>query len=204
MAASGPLPPRRPVMLSLDAHARDNLQYIRETMQRAGSFTAVPGWGGVAMGITALGAALVAWRQTTAQAWLIVWMAEAAVAGAIAGFTVIWKARAAGMPLLAGPGRKFALSFSPPILVGALLTVVLLRAGLFAAIPGTWLLLYGTGVMTGGAFSIEIVPLMGLCFMVLGAVALFCPANWGNALMAAGFGGLHILFGTMIARRYGG
>jgi hypothetical protein len=191
--------------VALDDRARDNLRFIRETMERASSFTAVPGWGGVAMGITAAGAAVVASRQQAGSAaWLFTWFAEASVAFAIAAWSMTSKARHANVPLLAGPGRKFALSFAPPMFTGALLTVILFHAGFIGAIPGVWLLLYGTGVLTGGAFSIRIVPLMGLCFMVLGAVALFCPATWGNALLGAGFGGLHIIFGAVIARNYGG
>jgi hypothetical protein len=202
-----PLPsnrPLRPAPVAMDDRARDNLRFIRETMERASSFTAVPGWGGVAMGITAIGAAAVASRQPSAASWLITWLAEAAVAFGIASFTTLTKARRANVPILAGPGRKFALSFAPPVFVAALLTVILFRAGLIWAIPGVWLLLYGTGVITGGAFSIRVVPLMGLCFMVLGTVALFSPANWGNIFLAAGFGGLHIIFGAVIARNYGG
>jgi hypothetical protein len=202
-----PLPsnrPLRPAPVALDEHARDNLRFIRETMERASSFTAVPGWGGVAMGITALGAAAVASRQADSVSWFITWLAEAAVAFGIASFTILSKARRANVPILAGPGRKFALSFAPPVFVAALLTVILFRAGLIWAIPGVWLLLYGTAVITGGAFSIRVVPLMGLCFMVLGTVALFSPASWGNILLAAGFGGLHIIFGAVIARNYGG
>lgn len=196
---------RRPAPpVALDDRARDNLRFIRETMERAGSFTAVPGWGGVALGITALGAAAVASRQTSTAAWLAVWVAEAAVAVAIAGWSTVVKARRASLSLLTGPGRKFALSFVPPIFVGAVLTAVLYRSGFLAAIPGTWLLLYGTGVVTGGAFSIRVVPLMGLCFMVLGTAALFCPLSWGNILLAFGFGGFHIVFGATIARSYGG
>ena len=204
MAPGNPARPRAQEPIALDDRARDNLRFIRETMERAGSFTAVPGWGGVAMGITALGAAAVATRQSSPMAWLATWAAEALLAVGIAGWTSLGKARAAGMPLLSGPGRKVVFSFSPPMLVGAVLTIVLYRAGLLGVIPGMWLLIYGAGVITGGTFSIRIIPLMGLCFMVLGAVALFSPASWGNAFLAAGFGGLHIVFGAVIARNYGG
>jgi hypothetical protein len=173
-------------------------------MERASSFTAVPGWGGVAMGITALGAAAIASSQASPMAWLLTWITEAVLAIAIAGWTTYSKARAAGSSLFSGPGRRFVYSFAPPLLVGLLLTALQLRTGVVGAIPGEWLLLYGTGVVTGGAFSIRVVPLMGLCFMVLGAVALFCPWSWGNIFLAAGFGGLHIIFGSVIARKYGG
>ncbi len=197
------LPRRQEKPLALDDRARDNLRFIRETMERAGAFT-VPGGGGVAIGITAIGAATIAFRQSSPSSWLLAWMGEAAVAVAIAIWTTLSKARRAGTSLLSGPGRRFVYSFAPPLFAGALLTLVLSQAGLVRAIPGTWLLLYGTGVATGGAFSIRVVPLMGLCFMVLGAVALFCPFGWGNALLATGFGGLHIAFGAVIARKYGG
>jgi hypothetical protein len=189
---------------ALHDRAMDNLRYIRETMERASAFTAVPGWGQVAIGVTALAAAYVAARQPTVRAWLGTWLAEAIISLLIAGWLMDRKARALGVPLLSGPGRKVAFSLSPPMVVGALLTVVMFRSGLNKAIPGMWLLLYGTGVVTGGMFSVSVVPVMGLCFMVLGALALFAPAEWGNWLMAAGFGGLHIIFGTIIARKYGG
>lgn len=194
--------PRSPV--ALDDRARDNLRFIRETMERAGSFTAVPGWGGIAMGITAVGAAAIASFQGSKLAWLITWMVEATIAIAIASWTTFTKARSSGASLFSGPGRRFVYSFAPPILVGGLLTAVLVRDGLFSGVAGMWLLLYGTAVVTGGAFSIRIVPLMGLCFMVLGAVALFSPASWSNLLLGVGFGGFHILFGGVIARKYGG
>jgi hypothetical protein len=189
---------------ALHSHALDELRYIRKTMERAGSFTAVPGWGGVMMGITAVVAAVVASRQVQPQAWISIWLREAAVASGIGLWSLIRKARAAKMPLLSGPGLRFFLSFSPPLVVGALLTLGLYRAQAFRLIPGVWLLLYGTGVVTGGAFSVKVVPVMGLCFIGLGAVALFSSFALGNWLMAAGFGGLQIAFGAMIARRFGG
>jgi hypothetical protein len=189
---------------ALHDRAIDNLRFIRETMERASSFTAVPGWGGVLMGLTALAASIVAAQQPSRNLWLATWVVEALLALIVGGWAMDRKARRAEMPILTGPGRKFALSYAPPILVGVLLTVVLLRAGAVSALPGMWLLLYGTGVVTGGAFSVKIVPVMGICFMLLGAVALFAPAAWGTYLMAAGFGGLHIIFGIIIARRHGG
>jgi hypothetical protein len=204
MSPSEPSRPHHSRQVALDDHARDNLRFIRETMERAGSFTAVPGWGGIALGVTALGAAGIASRQTSSMDWLATWIAEAVLAIAIAVWTTFSKARESGTSLFSGPGRRFAYSFAPPLLVGALLTVLLVRSGLTGAVAGVWLLLYGTGVVTGGAFSIRIVPLMGLCFMVLGAMALFCPSSWGNIFLAAGFGGLHIVFGAIIARQYGG
>lgn len=204
MASFEPLPSSRQDPLRLEQHAQDNLRFIRETMERATSFTAVPGWGGMALGITALGASAVAAMQKTHVAWLATWLVEAVVATGVAGWTTLAKARAAHDPVLAGPGRKFTLSFAPALFAGALLTLVLFRVGFSAVVPGMWLLLYGTGVVTAGSFSIRIVPLMGLCFMVLGAVALFSPPGWGDAYLAAGFGGLHLIFGAVIARRYGG
>ena len=199
-----PLKSPGPKPVALDDRARDNLRFIRETMERAGSFTALPGWGVIAMGITALGAAVIASQQITSLAWLITWVIEAAIAIAIAAWTMVSKAREAGSSVFAGPGRRFVYSFAPPLFAGALLTLLLVRVDIIGAIAGVWLLLSGTGVVTGGAFSIRFVPLMGLCFMVLGAVAFFCPPAWGTAFLAAGFGGLHIVFGAVIASKYGG
>jgi len=197
-----PTQSRGPV--ALDDRARDNIRFIRETMERAGSFTAVSGWGGIAMGITALGAAVIASRQDSTLLWLITWMAEAAVAIGIALWTTYSKARSAGTTLFSGPGRRFVYSFAPPLFVGVLLTILLFRIGSISEVAGVWLLLYGTAVVAGGAFSIRIVPLMGLCFMVLGTMAIFCPPGWGNAFLGIGFGGLHVIFGAVIAGRYGG
>jgi hypothetical protein len=187
----------------MHVHALDNLRYIRETMERATAFTAISGWGLIAVGLTALGAAVLAWGKPAAR-WLVIWLIEAVVSFAIATVATVRKARAARMPLFSMPARRFALSFSPPMLVGALLTLALYRAGQWDTLPGIWLLLYGTGIVTGGAFSIRVVPVMGLCFMLLGGLTLFLPPALGCAMMAAGFGGLHLWFGVLIVRRYGG
>jgi hypothetical protein len=187
----------------LDVRAVDDLRFIRQTMERSAAFTAVPGWGMVAAGATALPAAWLASRHSFDLRWLEIWITEAVLAASVALVAIQHKAARAGLPWTSGPGRKVALSFAPPVAASALLTIPLFRAHLGHTFPGTWLLLYGVGVITGGTFSVSIVPLMGVCFMMVGATALFLP-YLGNWAMAAGFGGLHILFGMWIARRHGG
>lgn len=182
----------------------DDLRFIRRTMERAGSFTALPGWGGVGIGVTGLVASVVASGQATPSGWLAVWLTTAAIATVIALASMVRKARRAKMSLSSGPGRKFFLSFFPPVAVAMALTVALVARGAFDLLPAFWLLSYGAAIVTAGAFSVRAVPLMGLAFLAFGGGALVTPAAWGDAWMATGFGGLHICFGLLIARRYGG
>jgi hypothetical protein len=173
-------------------------------MERAGEFTAVPGWGGVGMGLIGVCAGIVAASETDPAAWLGTWVAGAVLAIATGLWAMRRKAQLTGVSLRATPARLFTLSFVPAVGSAVLLTGTLYRAGLVSAIPGTWLLLYGTGVVAGGSFSVRVVPVMGACFLALGAVALVGPGAWGNWLLMCGFGGLQIVFGWIIARRYGG
>ena len=205
-----------------DASAASSLRFIRETMARTSTFTAVPGWGGVAMGASAVVAAVVAHQQPTVSAWLTVWTAEALVGLTIGAWAMTAKARRGGSPLLSGQGRKFLLGIVPALAVGVAATLAVYafeigpmgetyaRGGDLGAmasrqlLPGLWLMLYGAGVASAGMFSVRLVPMMGSLFLLTGALALLSPAAWGDAWMALGFGGLHAVFGVLIARRYGG
>ncbi len=191
-------------MQRLERHAAEDIRYIREAMERAGSFTAVPGLGGVGMGATALVAAGVSSATRTPAAWLCVWLAAACVALAIGSVAMARKARRTGTDLFAGAAKRFLLTLTAPLAAGALLTLALARSGRVDLLPGVWLLLYGTAVVTGGATSVRPVLAMGTLFMALGAAAFACPSNWGTAFLAAGFGGLQIAYGLVIARRHGG
>ena len=202
MVLPDPASPAQP--LALHEHAASNLAYIRQAMERAGSFTAVPGWGQVAIGVSALVAAVVARRQASLAGWLATWLGEAVIAVAIGVMAMARKARRTGVSLLGAPARKFALGLTPPLIAGAVLTVVLVRGGAAAALPGAWLLLYGAGVVSGGAFSVRIVPVTGGVLMLTGVAALASPRSWGDALMAMGFGVVQIVSGVLIARRSGG
>ncbi|MEW6366474.1 MAG: hypothetical protein AB1714_17750 [Acidobacteriota bacterium] len=189
---------------SLHAHAAENLRFIRDTMERASSFTAVSGRGIALVGLTAIVASFIAWTRTAPHEWMAVWIGEAVLAMAIGVGSILWKSRSSLHLLVSAPGRKFVLSLAPPLVAGALLTVPVYRDGSVGVLPAGWLLLYGAGVITGGAYSVKTLPLMGVCFMILGALFLLAPPAWGDYFMAAGFGGLHIIFGLLIARRHGG
>jgi hypothetical protein len=190
--------------VAIHDRAIENLRYIRDTMERASRFTAVPGWGGVLIGVSALAAASVAGPPADVRRFLVVWLGEAALAVAIGLAAIAEKARRVSTPIFAGPTRRFALAYVPSLAAGAVLTAVLVADGQAARLPAMWLLLYGASIVSGGAFSVRIVPIMGCAFLLLGAAAFLVPAEDSNLLMAAGFGGLHIAFGLYIARRYGG
>ena len=197
-------PIRAPEPIGLHTQAMDNLRFIRTTMESAGAFTAVPGVGGMLMGATALFAAFAAHLAKSPKAWLAIWICEALLALAI-GLGFSWrKAVRNGTSLLSRAFRRFVLAMMPAIFTGALLTFVLYGTEAHGLLPALWLLLYGVGVSSGGAFSVRVVPIMGMCFLLVGAVAAVGPAVWADYLMALGFGGLHIAFGWKIARNYGG
>ena len=192
----------------LHARAIDEIQFIRETMTRAGQFTAVPGWGGVLMGASAIVTAIVSGPPGQSFRWIAIWFAEGVIAVSIALVAMTRKAQQSGVslwhPAPGAPAQRFALAFVPPLVAGTVLTAVFIATDSMARLPGCWLLLYGTAAATGGAMSVRVVPIMGLCFMALGAIAFVAPASIGHWLMAAGFGGLHNIFGVIIARRFGG
>jgi len=200
---------------ALSDRALDNLRFIRETMEAAGTFTAVSGQGITVTGIVALVATLVAGMQLDSPRWLFTWMSSAPVACVASVYLTVRKVRESKATFTMALARKLALAFFPSIVAGGVLTAVALRAGWYPALPGMWLMMYGAAVMAGGAMSVPVIPVMGALFMGLGAVALAVPlvfAAWSvelraillNAIMATGFGGLHVLFGFAIARRYGG
>jgi hypothetical protein len=190
--------------VNLGDRAIDNLKFIRETMERSTSFTAVPGYGGILMGFTAVVAAYIAHGQNILSESLVTWVIEACLAFSI-GLLAMWqKSKIAGQSLLSAPAKKFAVSFAPPLIVGVVVTLGLWRYGQFYLTPPVCMLSYGAAVVCGGEFSVRVVPVMGWCFMALGALAFALPFSYGNLMMALSFGGLHIAFGAVIAKRYGG
>ena len=204
MPPSSSTRPRAPEAPALHARAMADLRFIRETMENASAFSTFSGFGLALVGSVATVAGLVARAQSTRPRWLLTWILAAAVSAVAGGVSTAWKTRALERPLIPGPSRKFGLSLAPALFAGMLLTAVLAGAGLFDLLPGVWLLLYGAGLVAAGAWSVKIVPAIGMAFMAFGTAALLLPPAWGDWLLIAGFGGLHLAFGVIVGWRHGG
>jgi hypothetical protein len=190
--------------VTLNERAIESLEFIRHTMARSAPFTAVPGWGGVGMGAIATVAAAAGSRAADGWVWLGVWLVAAAVAAPIGFFAMLRKAKRYGLSIWSAAGRRFAQGFVPALGAGAVLTFALALHGQFELLPAMWLLLYGAGVLAGSTASVPVLAWMGGATMLLGLAAVFTPPAWRDIWLGAGFGGLQIVFGLVIARNHGG
>jgi hypothetical protein len=190
--------------INIGDRALDNLRFIRETMERSSVFTSVPGYGGMLMGFTAIAAAYISATRPTIREWLIVWLIEAFLAFAIGLLSMWQKSKLSNTPFNSAPAKKFAASFLPSLICGIVITLGMWRHELFEYMIPVWLLTYGAAVVTGGSFSVKVVPIMGWCFIALGTAAFFLPFVYGNYFMGLGFGVLHVVFGFIIGRKFGG
>ncbi|MFL6467004.1 MAG: hypothetical protein ACJ72Z_03510 [Pyrinomonadaceae bacterium] len=207
MANASPLRnkmPDRREPVNISNRAEENLKFIRDTMERSTSFTAVPGYGGMLMGATAIAAAMIANMQAYLVNSQAIWLGEAVLAFAI-GLLAMWqKSKIAGQSLVSAPARKFALSFAPPLLAGVVIVLGLWLYEQYYVMAPVCIVCYGAAIVCGGAFSVRIVPIMGWLFMAFGAIAFLLPSTYGNLMMGISFGALHLIFGAIIARKYGG
>ncbi len=198
-------PPHDSPPIALHERAESDLAFVRGVMERSHHFTAVPGIGGMFMGVTAIAAAIFAYLQPTRDRWLMVWLGEAALAIAIGAFALVEKAKRSSVPLSGAPARRFALGLVPALVAGAVLTIACLRAQAWTLLPPLWLAFYGIAILGGGAVSaVRAVPILGSVFLAASALAVATPAAWSDAWLGLAFGGGHLIVGAIVARRHGG
>jgi hypothetical protein len=188
----------------IGSSAAENLRYIRSTIEAAHTFTTVPGKGCIAMGLAALAAAGLESLPTFAPHWLPIWLTAAVVSCTVALFFMESKAREQGLSLRRSVAWRFFLTLAPAFVAGGILTVALMDEVGRDVIAGIWLLLYGVGIAACGVFSIPVVLIAGFAFMGLGTVTLAAPPSWTLAMLALGFGGVHLVLGVVIWKDYGG
>jgi hypothetical protein len=192
--------------------AREELAYIRRTLDAAGSFSSIPGRGLVVIGLMALAAAVVNQRVTGAP-WdeaaqpvesLAVWAVLLALSVLIGLWTMTQKARRTGQPVWSPVLRKALWGYCAAMLLGGILSAAVIRSGRFDLLPEIWLGCYGSALIAGGVMSVAPVRWMGISFLALAAAGAALAPPHGLLLLVAGFGGLHILFGAYIAWRHDG
>jgi hypothetical protein len=189
---------------AMHERAAESIEFIRETMVRSASFTAVPGQGGIVMGGIGVLTAVMASRAETHERWLATWLVAAVVAAPIGLAATIVKAKRHHVALWSASGRRFMQGFLPALVAGAALTLALVRADRVELLPPTWLLLYGAGILAGATASISVLTWVGALFMALGVGAVATVGQWPDVWLGAGFGGLQIIFGIIIMRKHGG
>jgi len=189
---------------ALADRAADQLAFIRDTMVRAGRFTAVSGAGTILSGVIGTTAAVLTPLANGPEQRLAIWLAAAGITIPLSLVAVARKAARSGQSLRTGPARTFALAFAPALAVGALLTLAMVRAAEWDMLPGVWLTCYGAAVVSAGAFSVRAVPVLGTVLVAIGTAALFLPAATHVWLLGLGFGLTHLVFGFFIARYHGG
>src|SRR5260370_13511927 len=165
MAASPPQSRPAAPPAALHDRALADLRFIRETMEGAAAFTTFSGWGLVMIGALALVTGAAAEAQPTAVRWFLVWLALVVVSAPLAVLAAARKSRAAGLPLLSGPARKFALGLAPSVVAGALLPAALARAGLYPPLPRPCLPPYGAGVAARGRLSVRAGAALGAALL---------------------------------------
>lgn len=192
--------------------AHEELEYIRRTLDAAGSFSSIPGRGLVVIGLMALAAAVVNQRVTGAP-WddgarpaesLAAWAVLLALSVLVGLWTMARKARRTGQPVWSPVLRKALWGYCAAMLLGGILSGAVIRTGRFDLLPEIWLGCYGSAMIAGGVMSVAPVRWMGISFLALAGAGALLPAQYGLLLLAAGFGVLHLAFGAYIAWRHDG
>ncbi len=190
---------------------QEDLAYIRRTLDAAGRLSSVSGRGLVLVGFLGLGAVAVnalatgaPWQAGAGTESLGVWAVCLVASFAVGVTSMDRKARRMGQRLWTPVLQKALWSYASAMVLGAVLSLAVLRAGRPELLPALWLGCYGAALTSTGVFSVSPVRWMGISFLVLSLIAALVPASAGLTMLAMGFGWLHIGFGAYIAWRHDG
>lgn len=210
-------PGGRPVfrIVTSAGEAEEHLRVIRQAMERSTRHSTLSGLSGVLAGLFALSASL----------WTAGWVGDPSLPGNRVGFVAIWgatlllaalgdivltKRRAArvGKTAFSALGRQLARAVAPGLLTGLAVTLLYLahpeRIGPF--LYGLWMLCYAVSLLAIGMLSVREVSVLGWAFLLAGAVTLLLPVGGPvdpSVVMAAAFGGFHIVYGLWMGIKHG-
>lgn len=189
--------------------AHENLQVIRDLMERSTRYSTFSGLSGVLAGTASIVGCIVTHSLTGRDgmvdhtAFLLTW--SIVIVFAI-GADYLWMKRRAtrvGKRIVSPLGKQMVVASAPGLGAGLLLTLFFLQHSLMAYIYPVWMLCYGSAVAAVGLFSQREVSRLGAAFLLAGTATLFLPIVYGLPAMGVVFGGFHIVYGVVMSRKDG-
>ena len=204
----------------------ETLQDIKKIMEKSSRFISLSGLSGISAGICALAGAWlsynyvvgnrdyiinpdVAGAQSIANDYTILlntwlfWIAAGTFAAAlISAFFFTWiKSKKEGIPIWGTTARRLILNVSIPLLAGAFFLIRLAQYGDFILIAPGCLIFYGLALINASKYTLNEIRYLGYAEVILGIICLWY-AGYGLYFWAAGFGVLHIVYGTFMWWKY--
>lgn len=196
-----------------------DLASIRQMMERSARFLSLSGLSGVLAGCYALAGVTAAFyllgKDGIPVGLCVTYGAfsDAIVKLSVIGLIVLavslvtafWfsirKARRREEDIWNASSRRLLVSISVPLITGGILIVILLATNAFPMIMPVTLIFYGIALFYAGEVTYNEIRYLGLCEIILGLAAVAVP-GYSLIIWAVGFGVLHIIYGTIMYRRY--
>ena len=106
-----------------------------------------------------------------------------------------------GIPIWGTMAKLTIINLFIPLAVGGIFCLILLYHHIISLIAPATLIFYGMALFNAGKYTLKEVRVLGILEMLLGLIACFF-VGYGLLFWAMGFGILHIIYGTVMYRRY--
>jgi len=202
----------------MDKKYQEDIAHIYAMMERSSRFISLSGLSGIVAGVVALIAAGLAyyWMREQGSLYLddrhfgdsgllvkLVITGLAALAAALfcGIFFTLRKSRKQQQPVWNALTRRLLLSLALPLVAGGLFCIALMMQGHFVFVAPATLVFYGLALVNAGKYTFRDIEFLGIGELVLGLAGMFFT-GYGLLFWAAGFGLLHIVYGTLMHLKY--
>lgn len=199
---------------------------IRKMMERSSRFISLSGLSGLSAGICALAGAVLAYPyvkgskdyfinvkvaivQAMSQSYTILlntwlfWIAAGTfIAAVFFAFLFTWrKSRQQGIPLWGAASRRLMMNLAIPLIVGGIFLIKLLLLQVYTMFDPGCLIFYGLALLNASKYTYKEIRYLACFQLFLGLINLVFT-GYGIFFWAAGFGVLHIIYGSYMWWKY--
>jgi len=197
----------------------EDLLHIRSMMERSSRFISLSGLSGVFAGLAAIIGAVYVYfvfkregidyfageRNFFAPAVV----GELVVTGTVILLTAVLsgyiftanKSKKKGLKIWDATTKRLLVNFSIPLVTGGIFCLALLFHHLFVWIAPATLIFYGLALVSSERYTLPDIKYLGYCQIILGLLSLFF-LGWGLIFWTVGFGVLHIVYGSIMHKKY--